>query len=167
MAFTPEDGTGVTGANSYASLEAADTYLRDRNNVAWDAKPIAAKQAALLEATAYIDGTYSGRWPGTILKQTQGLSWPRADALDRDGRALEGVPACVMAATCELAAQAITGALAPAVDPAQVVKRQKAGSLELEYETSLIAKGKTYPFVRAILSVILPPLGFSVPLRRV
>jgi hypothetical protein len=72
-----------------------------------------------------------------------------------------------VAATCELAAQAITDALAPAVDPAQVVKRQKAGSLELEYETSLIAKGKTYPFVRAILSVILPPLGFSVPLRRV
>jgi hypothetical protein len=169
VAFTAEDGTGVTGSNSLVSVSAADTYFSDRNNTTWAAKTTAQKQAALLEGTAYLEGTYVGQWPGTILKETQGLSWPREYAYDRDRRELTGVPVDVQAAVCELAFQSFSGALAPSTNGAKRVKRIKGGSAEIEYETSRGGTAREYPFVTRLLSRILSGPGgtYNIALRRV
>lgn len=169
MAFLPEDGTGVTGANSLVSVALADAYWADRSNATWAGKTTQQKQGALLEATAFLEGEYAGRWPGKILVTAQGLSWPRDDAYDRDKRELTGVPASVVSAVAELALLTFSGALAPSRDGSKRVKRQKAGSLEIEYETTKGSVGKSYPFIDTILANLLPgPSGsMTMALRRV
>lgn len=169
MAFTPEDGTGVTGANAYCSVADADSYfVLHRSSATWSAKTTTEKQTAILEATAWIDSEYRGMWVGSgILMATQGLSWPRTEAYDAEGRLMTGVPQDVVSATCELAIASFDAPLAAVRDLSKRVKRRKVGPIETEYETSGMSTGRVYPFVRSLLSgVSLRAVG-SIPLMRV
>jgi hypothetical protein len=77
MAFIIEDGSGVEGANSYMSIGAVATYLTERGrNTAWDAATTAVKQAALIEATDYIEQRFGRRFRG--MKEWTDLSTARA-----------------------------------------------------------------------------------------
>lgn len=102
MAFTVEDGTGIDGANSYSSTANSDTYHTDRNNTSWLQLTTPAKQAALIKATDYIDQRFT--FIGTKESESQGLAWPRFNALDKDGyyRSSE-VPEEVLKAVSEYA----------------------------------------------------------------
>ena len=65
MAFLVEDGSGVIGANSLMTVAEVTTYLTDRaRNTAWDAATTADQQAALIEATDYIEQRFSSRFKG-------------------------------------------------------------------------------------------------------
>ena len=56
MTMIVEDGSGIYEANSYAGLSFAQAYLTRRNRAtAWNAATVAARQAALIAATDYID----------------------------------------------------------------------------------------------------------------
>ncbi len=104
MALTVEDGSGLSAANSYVSLEEALAYHADHGNAAWAAATTdEARSAALVRGAAALDGMYGGRWPGVRYSDLQGLDWPRSSAWDRDGYPLTGVPAKVKAAACEAA----------------------------------------------------------------
>lgn len=114
MAFTPEDGTGVANANAYADVPAIDAYWADRGGQSdWDAAVTAAKQAAIVKATDYLDAVFGRRWKGRKETDAQGLEWPRSSAYDADGYALEGVPAQLVKSLGELAALAVVQDLAP------------------------------------------------------
>ena len=68
MAFTIEDGSGVLGANTYMTVAEVSTYLTDRGReTAWDAATAAVAQAALIEATDYIEQRFGDRFKGIKL----------------------------------------------------------------------------------------------------
>jgi hypothetical protein len=119
MALTTTPGDAA--ANSYVSLADANTYHTARANSAWTGTD-AAKEAALIRATQWLDGRYGDRWPGTRWKlRAQALDWPRIEAYDRDGTDIDydSIPPEVVAATCEAALRelATPGSLSPDVTP--------------------------------------------------
>jgi hypothetical protein len=119
MALTTTPGDAA--ANSYASLVTAAAYHTARGNTAWTGTD-AAKEAALIRATQWLDGRYGDRWPGVRWKlRLQALDWPRVDAFDRDGTDIDfdEVPVEVVNATCEAALRELTtpGILSPDITP--------------------------------------------------
>jgi hypothetical protein len=65
MTIIVEDGTGIYEANSYAGLAYAQAYLyRRARNTGWDAAATAAKEAALVAATDYIDKRFGSLFLG-------------------------------------------------------------------------------------------------------
>lgn len=99
-----ENGTGRPDANTYVTLEQAKQYFIGRrlHSSAWTAATTAQKQTALRQASMLLDAEFT--WGGLPLKEDQGLSWPRVNAFDRNGRRRDGeVPKEVKSATCELA----------------------------------------------------------------
>jgi hypothetical protein len=131
MALTIENGTGLSTATAYISVDDADTYHSDRGNDAWAAATFADKERAIVRGTDFIDTRY--RFRGTRLYETQALSWPRVDAYDDDGFLLDGLPAEVEKATAEAALRALSGDLDPDRERGGQIARQKVGEVEVEY----------------------------------
>lgn len=190
MSLTVESGDGNTGSNSYLSVADADTYWADRNNAtsaggtAWTDASQAEKEGALVEASAYLDGTYRWvwnnppRWQGqmnplgpldayTPLKSTdQGLQWPRNTAYDEETYVLQdGVPQKVKDATAQAALQALDGSLLATQERGGMVKREKVGELEVEYMDNAPG-GTSYPMLDRILWGLYWQKGGNTKLRR-
>lgn len=119
MAFLAEDGTGLTLANSYIDVAVFDTHHADRGRDV-TVLSTAAKQAALVRSSDYVDKRF-GRWfRGTRTRKNQGLEWPRLDAFDNDDFTLAGVdavPRQLQKAIAEYALRAIICATELAADP--------------------------------------------------
>ena len=102
--FTVEDGTGITGANSYVSVaEADDYYVVDTNFAAtWADLDTSEKEARLAWASRVLDQKVV--WAGVKAVETSGLRWPRQGAIDRDGVEIEDniVPVQVKQAALEM-----------------------------------------------------------------
>lgn len=126
MALVVEDGTGLSDAESYASVAAADAYATARG-LTWSGTD-AAKEQALRRATTWLDGRYRGRWPGTKVRlRLQALDWPRTGAHDIAGDTVDyqSVPIEVVNATIEAAVREIAtpGSLSPDVTGEKVLTR--------------------------------------------
>lgn len=160
MAFTVEDGTIVSGANSYASVSYADDYHTDRGNSGWTGAD-AVKEAALIKATDYIEQTYSRRFTGLRYDEDQDLSWPREnDYVDSNV-----IPSELKQATALLALEALSNDLNPALARGGAVKREKVDVLEVEYMDS--ARGGTKrPAVDGLLSRYLTSSGLNASVTR-
>lgn len=137
MAFVAEDGTGLSDANSYNSLEFTDTYHADRGNASWALATLANRQAALIRATDYMDKRFGKRYRGYKKTTTQSREWPRAAALDDDGYLLsqsDALPLQLQYACAEYALRSLTtNPLAP--DNSSVglsMNREKVGPIEVE-----------------------------------
>lgn len=102
-----EDGTGLTGANTYLSLADADIYwVTNRGNPSpWSTADDDAKNVALLMGTAYLDFTYNGLWRGRRVARENSLDWPRWDFKDSDGFQIysDEIPQAVKDAAAEAA----------------------------------------------------------------
>lgn len=73
MAITVEDGSGVTGANSYALVAELDAYAVHRLDITGYTE--AQKESALVIASAdWVDGQHT--FAGESLTETQGLFFP-------------------------------------------------------------------------------------------
>jgi hypothetical protein len=190
MAFTVEDGTGVTGANSYLSVADADTYWADRANAsspdgtAWSGASTADKEGALVEASQYLDANFQWvwnnppRWQGWInplgpleaytpLKSDgQGLQWPRRAAYDEETYVLQdGVPQKVKDATAELAIYALDGRLMSSRDRGGMIKREQVGNLEVEYMDNAPG-GTSFPYIDRLLTGLYWQKSGRTKLRR-
>lgn len=67
MTILIEDGSGVQGANSYASIAEITAYLTDRGRQAensWDTAGTPAQEAAAIAATDFIENRFSLRFKG-------------------------------------------------------------------------------------------------------
>jgi len=166
MALIVEDGTGISGAESYASLADANTYWNGRQHsshyTSWNGASTAQKEGALREASAYLDAVYGPYYRGNRRGYIQGLLWPRSDATDDRGYELPALPDCLVNACYELAARAIDGQLAEDLDRGGAVKREKVGPIEVEYADSAPVR-KTYGAVNVALSPILNGSQPSAP----
>lgn len=150
-ALTVEDGTGVTGANSFASLATARAFatLRGVTLSAVDATLTAylVKGTDYLRALSYI-GTKT--YPGQSY-----LPWPRT-GLTIDDEELAGtvIPTDIIDALCQLCIEQQAGVILNATSTGPGVKRDKVGPLETEYAVangSGNAAKATMPIVSAYL----------------
>lgn len=110
MAIVVEDGTGKADAVSYLSVADADAYHTARGNTAWTG---AAKEAALVKATDYLDRMF--RYKGVKNSTEQALEWPRYNVFDRYGRLIpsDALPRELENATAELALSALSEDVMP------------------------------------------------------
>lgn len=151
MGFIVEDGTGVTGATSYATVDFADDYFADRNITAWAGNGTA-KEAALILATDYLDNRFT--FIGDKVEFDQALEWPRTGTPYDAAVPIDLQKACV-----EYALRALSSTLAP--DPvtddsgrATTMKRSKVGPIEKETqyaEGGAMRIYKSYPSADAYL----------------
>jgi hypothetical protein len=137
-ALVLEDGSVVSGANTYALRATAIAYLTDRNKGAiFLAASGAVQDAKLIEAREFMDSSYS--WRGQIASDEQETRWPRKCVTDRDGReiASDAIPTAIIYAQIEVAALLATGAgvggSAGSV-AAGPLQRVKAGSVEVAWQ---------------------------------
>ncbi|WP_024696153.1 DnaT-like ssDNA-binding protein [Pseudomonas syringae] len=155
----------------YGTVADADAYHAARANTAWTGDDMA-KQAALIRASAYIDGRYrkqlpSGVWvslfPGYKTDgRAQSLEWPRTDAFDYEGHSLpaDEIPSEVERSTYEAALRELVtpGSLSPDYIASQTIKREKVGPLETEYAVGTDAAGSVRPVISIIDEMIAPVL---------
>lgn len=148
MALTVEDGSGVTGAESYISLADADTYLAARGFTAWASLSEGDKEAALRNATEYMEGRYV--WKGERVADGQALSWPR-ECVYAYGYlvASDEVPGKVSYACAKLALKASAGELLP--DAGAQVKQETVGPISVTYADGA-RQATVYKDVDAMLS---------------
>lgn len=162
MSLTVEDGTCVSGAESYVTVAEVTTYWGNRTqdaiNALWVAATTAVKEGACREAAAYLDAVYGPFYKGQRQGYVQGLLWPRSNAKDEAGYPLPPIPDELKKAMCELAGRAITDRLAPDVAHSDAVKRvrKKVGPLETETEYVDGASTRTrYSVVDGLLALLL------------
>lgn len=94
MAFTVEDGTGLTNSNSYGAVADFKSFHTDRNVTAVVESTYLDTeiQAALIQATDYVDKRFGKRFKGWKQSRAQALEWPRNDAYDDDGYLFADLP---------------------------------------------------------------------------
>jgi hypothetical protein len=159
MSIIAEDGTGIAGAETYASVTFVDAYFVARSHLAiattWAAvgTTTAKKEGALREASTYLDAEFGARYRGTRAGRVQGLQWPRTGALDGEGYPLPALPLELQQAAAELAGRAVSAPLADDEARGGDIKRMKAGSVEIEY-----AQGARLGTTYGIVSKMLVPL---------
>lgn len=154
----------VVGTDTYLSVADADTYWTNRNNSVWGAATTAAKEAALREATKYVDGAFNFIGYQII---TNVLAWPRDAAQVTEGNFAGKVydnttiPPQVKDAVAELALEALSADLAPTLARGGAIKREKVDVIEVEY-MDFAPSGKVYAFA----SMILKPLTVGTKTTR-
>jgi hypothetical protein len=109
MALVVEDGTGLTTSNGYATVAEVTTYLTNRGwegvepsgGLAWEDLSSTAQGELIVEASTYIDDRWGAYMRGIRYSEDQAMEFPRADAYDNRGSAIEGVPTKLKDATAE------------------------------------------------------------------
>ena len=163
MSLIVEDGTGKSDAESYISVADADTYHSKRGNTAWAALATETKEVLLRKAADYMVQVYRTQWAGARKFDNQGLDWPRYDVPKFDSPSGYGsypayyldtiVPGEVKVACAELAYKANIEDLAPDIE--RLTKREKVGTLEVEYDNN---QGVPYKRYRSVDNVLRPML---------
>jgi len=163
MSLVVEDGSGRADANVYLSAVDADIYHLARGNRAWEEAEHDRRGAALIAATAWLDGRWGGRFTGRRCRADQALAWPRAGACDADGFAVDAgaVPAAIRHATAELALRALIAPLGPDVERGGLVAAEAVGPLSVSYRPGAPA-GTAFPFVEALLARLTGGAGVPV-----
>jgi hypothetical protein len=155
MAFTVEDGTGVTDANTWTTIVFADTYFAERGNVAWSGID-SVKEIALIKAADYIHARFGANW-----------IYVDPDEVDPEVLYTFGgtIPVKLKRAQCEYAVRALTAVLAP--DPSVdengvtlVVTQKVLGPLEKKF--TALGSGsapllRSYPAADMLLTTLLNP----------
>ena len=105
MAFVVEDGTRKSDANAYLSVEQFEDHHIDRGvaSIVEGDYIDSEKQAAIVNATDYIDKRFGRRFRGWRSTAAQALEWPRTDAYDDDDYLLQDVPNQLIKAGAEYA----------------------------------------------------------------
>lgn len=160
--LTVEDGTNVTDANSYNSLDELTTHHTATGNSAWvDETDAAQKEAAAIRSTIRLDASY--KWNGSRSNgRSQSLQWPRKNIADCEGVAVASseIPTEIKQAHAELtlielvspSSTTASSGVSDEVTGLIKRKREKVGSLEEETEYS--TGGESTPSLNAGYSPI-------------
>lgn len=130
-----ENGTGLTNANSFVSVDYADDYFSARNVTQWASLTDHEKEVLLIKATDYVNASYKFR--GKKSTQAQALSFPRINCIDNDGYKVEGVPNNLKDAVCEASILLNGGEeLFQKAESNGAVTSEHIGSISFTYDTS-------------------------------
>lgn len=102
-----ENGTGLSDADSYVSIEFADDYFSARGVSAWADLETEVKEQSLIKATDFIDSIY--QWNGKKEFENQALRFPRLNIRDYEGSEIKGIPNCLKQAVCDAASLVSNG----------------------------------------------------------
>ena len=168
MALIVEDGTGLSNAESYASVSFVTQYATDRGLV-WSTAVEADNEAALRRATVWLDARYRNRFVGyKINRRDQALEWPRHDAYDRNGDYISylTVPVEVAKANAEAAILELAnpGVLSPLITTGEIARRIKVDVIEIEYARATALTQDQRPIstvVEDIMGSLLVSIGGS------
>lgn len=111
MTIVVETGSGVVNAESYVSVEEADSYFARFANTVWSGKTTEQKETALKVASAYADSRWGARISAEPLKPEQRLSLPAKGLYSPHGAAVSGIPVKWKQAVMEYALQSFSGDL--------------------------------------------------------
>lgn len=110
MDFVVEDGTDVSGANAYVTVEYADAYFDNKGLSAWGEMTELAKQHRIVIASQYIDARWFGQFQGDKFYADQALefprdAWTRTETDPNTGKetVVPVMPAPLLMACCEYA----------------------------------------------------------------
>lgn len=138
MTITVEDGTGLANANAYVSISDVTAYATSVNDTTWTGLGTPAQEAAIVQATMYLDT--QNTFLGTRTSQTQALSWPRSGVVDTsEGTtiAANSVPLAVRRACSALALKASSGTvLLEDLAHGGAVKSETVGPISVTYKDS-------------------------------
>jgi len=151
MALIVEDGSGLDDAESYVSVSDAGTYCTNHGLTEWTGAD-SVKEAALRNATQYIDTTYNFRSAKSY--QYQALEFPR-QMWDWDDDPLMNR---LRSATVELAVKALTENLFADVEPS-VVTMVKVGPITKQTRPVDTGGQKRYAAIDALLKQLTTGLG--------
>ena len=167
MALVVEDGSGLSTAESYASVSEADAYHTTNGNSGWTGAT-SVKEQALRNATRYLESKYGPRFFGVKKTREQALIWPMDDASDIFGHLIENdvVPTELKNALFEAALVSLSTDLLAAVTPetdASIVSESKTlGPMSISKTFSTAGKrggGSRYPKVDAAIRPLVAAAG--------
>lgn len=150
-----EDGSGVAGADAYATLASCSEYAIDYFGASLDAT-IPAKDSAIRRAVVYLN---SLDWQGEPTNgRNQPLAWPRKGVYDRYGNLLpdDEIPKEIIDAQHILARAELQSVniLSPNVTAGQKVIRERVGPLETEYSDTAGGVANMRPVVTMAIDKI-------------
>lgn len=170
MALIVEDGSGVQGAEAWASVAYVDDYWSKRPHRAyaaqWAALATGIKEGTIREATALINGM-DDQFVGVRRGFVQGLCWPRTEAYDDAGYPLPDVPEQLLQATAELAVRAFANELREDLDMVGGITSASAGSVSVTFGTSSASgsagasQHKLYTAAMDLLRPLMSPPGWA------
>lgn len=156
MAITVEDGTVVTGANSYVSVAFADAYFDfDLNfSATWAGLTTDEKEDSLKWATRVLDQKV--RWNGVKTTETSPLRWPRSGVVDRDDVTIDDneIPLQLKEVTCEVA-KFLQTTDATTSQGGDALKAIVVDVIELQYQD-----GATQPVTPPLFNQLLRNIGY-------
>jgi len=154
MSFIVENGSALSNATSYASVEDLDGYYSSLG-VDLSTESTITKEVWLNKATAHIDNKYC--FKGDIVLETQALQFPRNYVYDKNNYSLssESVPLQVKKATYELAMEVKTN---PTLETEANISSKKIGPVTINYganENGVVGNGggsnKILNFLKSLL----------------
>jgi hypothetical protein len=169
MTLVKEDGTGMSNANTYASVADGDSYHEAHLYASdWTGATTATKEAALAMATRLIDGSY--QFNGFKYTTEQALQWPRELCHDPDRNEgvytaltssrrrrdfdVDQIPVQVVQACCEIARELIKADSTDAVDGQGLSQLSIAGAINMQFH-----KGDKQPTIPDTAQLFLMKLG--------
>jgi hypothetical protein len=143
VTVTPEDGTVVTGANSYNTRDEGNTYFANRPDATWNNSSNDEKDAALIIGCQSFDWNYD--WIGDISSDDDDrLNWPRVNATGASRRIYdEIIPRQLKEGALEYAELYLNGDLDLVVE--REVIEEVVGPIEVVYAEG--SQTKQHPFV--------------------
>lgn len=153
MALIVENGSIVSGANSYVSLADAQQYVTDR------AYEVTITEALLLRGVDYINSLRKRYRGYKITPITSSMQFPRAYLyVDNYLYPQDQVPDVVVSAQIETAVSLVAGDDPYKTTSSQVIKRRRADVFEIEYDTMVSPRPDT-PQLRRVMSLLNPLLN--------
>ena len=152
MSFIIEDGTGVAGATSYATVAQAQAYATYRGLSLPAAE--ADVQKLLIKACDFLQ-SLEDQYQGSRTDAEQALAWPRSGVtvfgtlLVKD----DAIPGMLVQAQCQLAFDSVANELLP-VGSGREVLSETVGPLSVSYSASGASTVKPTP--TKALSILQP-----------
>lgn len=157
MTIVVEDGTIVATANSFASLDYADTYFsrHPHLDIQWGDLSGEKREIYLLWAAQQMSDLF--QWRGDIVSVEQTLSWPRKNVCDNEGRPVpsDSIPERIKQAQCEMAIYLSTGDQETSSGTADL-DEVKVDVISIKFRGSSSAKAVPRPAARLLRGLGTP-----------
>jgi hypothetical protein len=160
--ITVEDGSQVSGANSYQTVAQLRTYASDRG-LTVPSSDTACEQL-LVKAMDVLEVEFQGRYAGYKMSSSQPLSFPRAGVyIDSYQVGYDSIPSQLQEAQLVLAIEANSNELQPTDDNKGAILQETVGPLTVQYAQ----RGETigpqrFKKAMALIKPLLRSTGFMV-----
>jgi hypothetical protein len=153
MALIVEDGSGVAGANTYATRQDLIEYAALRG-LDLSGESVSSLDAALIRAMDYLEAQ---PWQGERVSSTQALAWPRADVwLHQAQLPSTFVPRELVYGQLALAIEARTQDLQPnPTGKGSVIEETVSGAVTVRYSSDKPAMVTSWSKAQAIIQPLL------------